>query len=103
MSTVSIEMLKLGVPVILIGSNQYPMLYPMLNKTSGPLPDIPILFRSSEITEELEKLRSSTSYQVSRIVTGQKKFSGLIDRLGEDACHLLSNISLMDDSHRNTD
>ncbi|MDP6770942.1 MAG: hypothetical protein QF704_09635, partial [Anaerolineales bacterium] len=102
MSTVSIEMLKLGVPVILIGSNQYPMLYPMLNKTSAPLPDIPILFRSSEITEELEKLRSSTSYQVSRIVTGHKKFSGLIDRLGEDACHLLSNISITNNGY-NTD
>ncbi len=103
MSTVSIEMLKLGVPVILIGSNQYPMLYPMLDKIVGPLPDIPILFKTSEIIEELETLKSSTDYQVSRIVAGRNKFSVLIDRLGEDACQLLSTITLANNSYSNTD
>ena len=103
MSTVSIEMLKLGVPVILIGSNQYPMVYPMLNKPISPLSDIPILFKASEITEELECLKSSANYQVSRIVAGHNKFSDLIDRLGEDACHLLSTIFLPNNSYSNTD
>jgi hypothetical protein len=103
MSTVSIEMLKLGVPVILIGSNQYPMVYPMLKQTISPLPDIPILFKTSEITEELKSLKSSTNYQISRIVTGHNKFFDLIDRLGEDACHLLSTILLANNSYSNTD
>ena len=103
MSTVSIEMLKLGVPVILIGSNQYPMVYPMLKQTISPLPDIPILSKTSEITEELESLKSSTNYQISRIVTGHNKFFDLIDRLGEDACHLLSTILLANNSYSNTD
>ena len=102
MSTVSIEMLKLGVPVIQIGSNQYPMVYPMLNRITGPLPDIPILFRTSEIIEELEILKSSTDYQLSRIVAGHNIFSILIDRLGEDACQLLSTISVANNSYSNT-
>ena len=90
LSGVSIEMLKLGVPVILVGSNQYPM----LNNIIGPSSDIPILFRTSEIIEELEKLKSSSNYQVSRIITGHRSFSVLVDQLGKDACELLSNISL---------
>ena len=102
MSTVSIEMLKLGVPVIQIGSNQYPMVYPMLNRITGSLPDIPILFRTSEIIEELEILKSSTDYQLSRIVAGHNIFSILIDRLGEDACQLLSTISVANNSYSNT-
>ena len=102
MSTVSIEMLKLGVPVIQIGSNQYPMVYPMLNRITGPLPDIPILFKTSEIIEELETLKSSTDYQLSRIVAGHNIFSILIDRLGEDACQLLSTISVANNSYSNT-
>ena len=102
MSTVSIEMLKLGVPVIHIGSNQYPMVYPMLNRITDPLPDIPILFRTSEIIEELETLKSSTDYQLSRIVAGHNIFSILIDRLGEDACQLLSTISVANNSYSTT-
>jgi len=90
LSGVSIEMLKLGVPVILVGSNQYPM----LNNIIGPSSDIPILFRTSDIIEELEKLKSSSNYQVSRIITGHRSFSVLVDQLGKDACELLSNISL---------
>ena len=78
------------------------MVYPMLKQTISPLADIPILFKTSEVIEELETLKSSTNYQVSRIVTGHNKFSGLIDRLGEDACHLLSNISITNNGY-NTD
>ena len=74
----------------------------MLNRITDPLPDIPILFRTSEIIEELETLKSSTDYQVSRIVAGHNIFSILIDRLGEDACQLLSTISVANNSYSNT-
>ena len=52
---------------------------------------------------ELEKLKLSSNYQVSRIVAGHNNFSVLVDRLGEDACQQLSNISVANNSYRNTD
>ena len=88
-SGVSVELAMLGVPVILIKSNLYPVIHPLATGENG----IPLLSSLGEITGEIRSLRESPSYKKKRINDGQGLSQRIIEYAGSTATRQLVRLT----------
>jgi hypothetical protein len=86
LSGVSIELLKLGIPVIQMKNNRYPIASPLFEGRSV----IPLFSSHQDIQTEITLLSNSPDYQKQRVVNGLELFDQLVRSTGDDATKALS-------------
>ena len=88
LSGASLEMLKLGIPVIVFASNELATISPIVTNSSK----VPVLNNASGVIEELVRLRNSMNYQRLRMSNGFDCATGLVIRYGNDASQRLAQL-----------
>jgi hypothetical protein len=85
MSGVSVELAMLGVPVILIKSNLYPIISPLINGERS----IPLLDSQKDVSEEIQSLIASPNYRKRRAIDGRHLSQSIVECTGMSATHEL--------------
>lgn len=88
MSGISVELAMLGVPVILIKSNLYPIISPLV----GGECKIPLLGSQKDITEELRLLIVSPDYRKRRAIDGKRLSRDIVEYTGRTATNELGRL-----------
>ena len=81
MSGVSVELAMLGVPVILIKSNLYPIIHPLINEDRR----IPLLDSQKAVSEEIQSLIASPKYRKRRATDGHYLSQNIVEYTGKSA------------------
>tara|TARA_Y100001934_G_scaffold282663_1_gene397532 strand:+ start:899 stop:1786 length:888 start_codon:yes stop_codon:yes gene_type:complete len=88
MSGVSVELAMLGVPVILLKSNLYPIMSPLVNGEQK----IPLLDSEADVSKEIKTLITSPSYRKRRAVDGRHLSQSIVECTGMSATHELGRL-----------
>jgi hypothetical protein len=88
MSGVSVELAMLGVPVILIKSNLYPIINPLIDGDR----QIPLLDSQKAVSEEIQSLMASPKYRKRRATDGHYLSQNIVEYTGKSATDKLGHL-----------
>ncbi len=86
LSGVYVELLKLGIPVILMKNNRYPITSPLFDGRSV----IPLFSSYQGVQTEITLLKNSPDYHKQRVISGLELFKQLVKSTGDEATKALS-------------